>query len=57
LQRVVHAGDLGQRLVELADVLDEGLDTAERDLTRRDLKSTDHRHRHIADIADEHGRR
>ena len=57
LQRVVHAGDLGQRLVELADVLDERLDAAERDLARRDLDAADHRHRDVAEVADERRRR
>ncbi len=57
LQRVVHAGDLGQRLVELADVLDERLDAAQGDLARRDLDTADHRHRHVAEVADERGGR
>ena len=53
LQRVVHACDLGQRLVELAHVLDERLDAAQRDLARRHLDAADHRHRDIAEVADE----
>ena len=50
------AGDLSQRLVELADVLDERLDAAERDLTGRHLQAADDRDGDIAEVADEHGR-
>jgi len=33
--------------------LDERLDAAQRDLARRDLDATDHRHSHIAEVPDE----
>ena len=55
LQRVVHAGDLGQRLVELTHVLDECLDAAQGDLAGRHLDTADHRHRDITEVADEGG--
>ena len=51
------AGHLGQRLVELADVLDERLDAAQGDLPGRHLQAADHRDGDVAEVADEHRRR
>ena len=57
LQGVVHTGQLGQRLIELTYILDERLHTAQRHLPGGHLVSADHRHRHISDVADDHGGR
>ena len=53
LKRVVHARDLGQRLIELPHVLDERLDAAQGDLAGRHLNAADNRDRDIAQVADE----
>ena len=57
LERVVHAGDLGEWLVELAHVLGERLNAAESDLPRCHLQSADHRYGDVAEVADEHRER
>src|SRR5581483_5592296 len=53
LQRVVHPGDLGEWLIELAHVLYERLQATQGDLSGRHLQTANHRDRDVAEVADE----
>ncbi len=57
LQQVRHRGDLGQRLGELARVLDERLHVAERQRAGRDPQPADDGDHDVVEVADEHHRR
>ncbi len=57
LQHVEHRRQLGERLGELARVLDERLHVTERHGTRRDPQTTEHRDGDEVEVAEEHHRR
>ena len=57
LHHVDHRRELGQRLGELAGVLDERLDAADRQLARRHHQPADEGDRDVVQVAEEHHRR
>ena len=57
LQHVDHRRELGERLGELARVLDEGLDVADAHLAGDDAQAADHGDDHVVQVPEEHHHR